>query len=391
MSDTTRPKRRRLSAKAIIAIIAVLGVGLIWFLNRPEPVQVTVAAVERGTVEATVTNTRAGTVKACRRARLSPLVGGKVEQLPATEGLRVKKGDLLLVLWNDDLTARLHLAESEGMAAHARAEQSCLLSEESQREAARLAALKSEGIATEAAYDRAATAAQAGRAACRAAKSAAHVADSQVEVVRTELVRTRLTAPFDGVIAEVNAELYELVTPSPVGIPTPPAVDLIDDTCLFVSAPIDEVDAPQVRPGMPARVMLDAFPDKQFPATVRRVAPYVLDVQKQSRTVEVEADFSAPDTVPWLLPGLSADVEVIISSRKDVLRVPTTAVLSGDRVLILNPGFDQLEEVRFSAGLTNWNFTEVEAGLSEGQLAVTSLEREGVTAGARAQTDDISP
>ena len=61
-----------------------------------------------------------------------------------------------------------------------------------------------------------------------------------------------LTAPFDGVVAEVNAELGEYVTPSPPGIPTPPAVDLIDDRCLYVTAPIDEVDAPEIRTGMPA-------------------------------------------------------------------------------------------------------------------------------------------
>ena len=113
MSNATKPKRRRVPTRAIIAVVVVLGVGLIWFLNRPDPVQVTVAIVERGTVEETVANTRAGTVKACRRARLSPLVGGKVEQLPIKEGSRVKQGDLLLALWDDDLTAHLHLAESE--------------------------------------------------------------------------------------------------------------------------------------------------------------------------------------------------------------------------------------------------------------------------------------
>lgn len=390
MNEESR-SRRHISTKVLIAIAAVLVVGLIWFATRPDPVQVSVAEVGRGTVEETVANTRAGTVKACRRAKLSPLVGGKVEALPIQEGSRVKQGDLLLALWDDDLTARLHLAESEGRAAHARAEQACLLAEQSQREAARLSALKSEGIATEEAYDRASTTAQANQAACRAAKGAAQVADAQVETVRTELSRTRLNAPFDGVVAEVNAELYELVTPSPVGVPTPPAVDLIDDTCLYVSAPIDEVDAPRVRPGMPARVVLDAFSDQTFPATVRRVAPYVLDVEKQSRTVEVEAEFSAPNQVPWLLPGLSADLEVILSARDNALRVPTMAVLGEGRVLVVSSLTGILEEQSFTAGLTNWSFTEVTDGLSEGQQVVTSLETEGVRAGARVEAVPASP
>ena len=73
-------------------------------------------------------------------------------------------------------------------------------------------------------------------------------------------------------IAEVNGELGEYVTPSPVGIPTPPAIDLIDTQCLYISAPIDEVDAPEIRAGMAARISLDAFSKQFFHGHVRRVA-----------------------------------------------------------------------------------------------------------------------
>ena len=66
-------------------------------------------------------------------------------------------------------------------------------------------------------------------------------------------------------IAKVNGELGEFVTPSPVGIPTPPTVDLIDGSCLYISAPIDEVDAPRVQAGLKARISLDAFPNQTFP------------------------------------------------------------------------------------------------------------------------------
>ena len=91
------------------------------------------------------------------------------------------------------------------------------------------------------------------------------VRDAQVEVATARLERTLLRAPFDGVIAEINGELGEFVTPSPVGIPTPPTVDLIDSTCLYISAPIDEVDAPAVRIGQQALITMDAFPGRKFP------------------------------------------------------------------------------------------------------------------------------
>jgi HlyD family secretion protein len=367
-----------------VAVVAVAGVG-IWHLSRPEPVAVATTPVASGPVEATVANTRAGTVKACRRAGLSPLVGGQVAELKVTEGDRVHAGERLLSLWNEDLEARMTLDRAQAEAADAQAEQACLVAEEAQREAARKAGLAQKGIATEEQYDKAATAAKAQKAACRAAREAAKVAAATVKVTQAELDRTRLSAPFDGVVAEVNAELYEFVTPSPVGVPTPPAVDLIDDACLFVSAPIDEVDAPSIRAGLPVRVTVDALPGRSFPGTVRRVAPYVLDVEKQARTVEVEVSFDHPREVPWLLPGQTADVEVILERKEGALRVPTAAVLEGNRVLVLADG--ELVARDFTPGLANWAFTEVDSGLAPGEAVVTSLERDGVVAGAAAVAD----
>jgi HlyD family secretion protein len=374
---------------AIIVGVLCLVVAGGWYLSRPEPVEVVVARVDTGPVESSVANTRAGTVKACRRAGLSPLTGGQVADLEVHEGQRVKAGDLLLSLWNDDLKARLSLDEAQADAARAQADQQCLMAEEAARQAARQAALKQQGIAAEDQYDKANTQAKAQAAACSAAKSQVQVAEATAKVTRADLARTRLTAPFAGVVAEVNTELFEFVTPSPVGVPTPPAVDLIDDACPYVSAPIDEVDAPKIRAGQPVRVTVDAIPGKSFPGTVRRVAPYVLDVEKQARTVEAEVDFDKPAEVPWLLAGQTADVEVILERKDGVLRVPTAAVLEGNRVFALEDG--ELVDRTFTPGISNWAYTEVLAGLPAGTEVVTSLERAGVAAGVRAVAEETAP
>ena len=213
------------------------------------------------------------------------------------------------------------------------------------------------------------------------------VSESRLKVAQAVLERTRLTAPFAGVVAEVNGELGEFVTPSPVGVPTPPAIDLMDVSCLYVSAPIDEVDAPRIRAGMSASIALDAFPGRRFSGRVRRIAPYVLDVEKQARTVDVEAEFVRPDEIHELLPGYSADIEVTLMQRDNVLRIPTEAVQEGGRVLLL--GADGiLQERRIETGLSNWTWTEISAGLQAGEQVVTSLDREGVVAGARAQREE---
>jgi HlyD family secretion protein len=68
-----------------VAAIAVIALSVFW-LQRNKPIPVTLAAVEKGEIQRTVTNTRAGTLNACRRAKLSPSLGGQIARLPVTEG-----------------------------------------------------------------------------------------------------------------------------------------------------------------------------------------------------------------------------------------------------------------------------------------------------------------
>jgi HlyD family secretion protein len=365
----------------IIAALAAAGVGAALWLGRPQPIVVDVADVGRGTVAETVTNTRAGTVKACQRARLAPPAGGQIARLPVKKGDRVEAGQVLLELWNEDVRAELAVTERDAAAARSRREEACIGARVARRESTRLQTLVERKLVSTELAERAAGEAEAREAACRAAAGQIRVAEARIEAARARLERTLLRAPFAGTVAEINGELGEFVTPSPVGIPTPPAVDVVDTSCIYITAPIDEVDAPRVREGMPARVTLDAFRDRSFPAHVRRVAPYVLDTEKQARTVEVEAEVDEVGDA-LLLPGYSADVEVILAERTDVLRVPTRALLEGKRVYLLEDGRIRAREV--TTGLGNWEYTEITGGLEAGERVVISIDREGLADGVAA-------
>jgi HlyD family secretion protein len=369
---------RKLAVAIVIAAAAGAG---IWWYSRPEPVVVGLATVERGPVVASVANTRAGTVDACRRAGLSPALGGQISALPVVDGDRVEAGQLLLELWNDDLKAQLTQVEHEARAAEARAEESCVTARVAKRESDRLSALFLERAVSEDEADAAQGRAESTAAACAAARVSAEVSESAIQVVKAQLERTQLRAPFSGVIAEINGELGEFVTPSPVGVPTPPTVDLIDASCLYISAPIDEIDAPLIRRGMTAKINLDAFADRSFPGHVRRVAPYVLDQEKQARTVEIEAEFDNPDQ-ELLLPGYSADVEVILDSRDDVLRVPSAVIRDRNRVFVYDPATGTIESREIGIGISNWEYTEITSGLSQGDRVVSTVDRDGVEDGA---------
>jgi HlyD family secretion protein len=369
--------KRSILAALAVAVLALLA----WWYTRPAPIAVTLATVERGPVSATVANTRAGTVDACRRAGLSPALGGKIASLPVADGSAVAEGQLLLELWNDDMKAELTLAERDAHAAVSRSREACVIAGVAKREAERLMQLQEEGLAAEEAVDQAVGRAESTAAACTAAEDTARVTAARIDVINAQIERTQLRAPFAGIIAEINGEVGEFVTPSPVGIPTPPTVDLIDSSCLYISAPIDEVDAPSIRTGMPARISLDAFPDRDFPGHVRRIAPYVLDLEKQARTVEIEAEIDVPDKT-GLLPGYSADVEVILDHRDEVLRVPTSVVADGNHVFVFDPDTGRIGERPIVTGVSNWEFTEVTEGLSAGEQLVSSIDREGIRDGA---------
>jgi HlyD family secretion protein len=375
--------RRYAKAALVILLLAGLGVGLRYYVFAPKPVPVVVALAAPGLVEETVTNTRAGTVKARRRAKLSPEIGGMVSAIPFREGDRIKKGDVVLRL--DDRLQRAELSLSEGdlETASSQEKEACLAAERAERERERTARLAEQAIASEDLLDRASTEALRTQAACDAAKASVERARSAVELARTRMEKMILRAPFDAVVAEVDAELGEWVTPSPPALPVPAAIDILDPGSIYISAPMDEVDSAKIEIHQPVRVSVDSHPGKSFPGRVSRIAPYVLDVEAQNRTVEIEVDLEDTGLAATMLPGTSADVEVILDQREARLRIPTQALLEGNRVLIV--GDDETLESRvIETGLSNWDFTEVTNGLTAGDRVVVSLDRPEVVEGAKA-------
>ncbi len=368
----------------VVVLIVVAVAAYIWWPTPP--VRVVITRIDTGRVEETVTNTRVGTVKAKRRASVAPMTSGKVVLLKAKEGDRVEAGDLLLELWNDDLKAQLALTKSRVEVTRARHEEACLNTEYYEREAERLRQLAAEGTESAERADIAATRAAAGRSACEATLAEIASAEAEVALAQASLEQTRLRAPFSGVVAEVNCELGEVVSPSPPGIPTPPAIELIDSSRPYVSAPIDEVDAPKIRVGMRAHILLDAIPDQTYAGTVDRVAPYVLDLEKQARTVEVEVVFDDPERLDWLIPGYSADAEILIEAREQALRIPTEALTNRGTVFVVTSD-DTLDERKVHIGLTNWRYSVVSEGLSGGDRVVLNWQQDGIENGVRVRSE----
>ena len=376
---------RKRTTWILLGLIVAAGGLAFWTYTRPEPLAVAVRTVSRGLVERTVANTRAGTVKACRRAKLSPSIGGQIAYLPVKEGDRVKEGDLLLELWNDDLAAQVLLAEREVTATRARAQSVCSRVEAAVNNADRLAALLKSNVGTQERMENAAAEAVSLKAECESVRREVLVREAQLAAARAAFQRTRLLAPFNGVIGEINGERYEYVTPSPLGVPTPPVIDIIESGCFYVIAPIDEVDVAGIRVGMSARITTDAHGSRVFQGRVRRVSDYVLDVEKQARTVDVEVGFTHPEDFSHLLAGYSADIEVVIDRRDDVVRVPTEAVMTDGAVYVFLPDRAAIERRAIRTGVANWDYTEVIDGLQPDEQVVVNIDAPDLRNGAPAE------
>lgn len=362
-----------------LAGFLALSAAAVWYFTRPSPVEVEFSVITHGRVETTAVNTRAGTIKACQRASLAPAFGGQITGILVKEGDYVEKNQILLELWNTDLIAQRELAERQLSMSQQREREACILAENAWRESYRTQQLIDKGFISPQRAEDADANARARQANCDAARSDIRRARAQVDVAKAGLERTVLKAPFSGIVAKITGEVGEYATPSPPGIPMPPVIDLIDNRCLYVLAPMDEVDAPKIKLGQLARITLDAMPDKVFHGKVRRIAPYVTEIEKQARTVDIEAGF---DAIPEhnLLAGYSADIEVILDSHDHVLRIPTQAIRQNNRVWLINRD-NKLVEQPIETGLANWSYTEVVSGLNEGDRVLVSFDLEEIKPG----------
>jgi HlyD family secretion protein len=360
-----------------VAAAAVVVLVLIASTRGPRGIEVEAVSVAPGRVEDAVSNSQAGTVKSRQRSRVGVEAAGRVMDIPRREGSRVRRGEIMLRLDPSTATAQLDLARRERDAARAAVAAARAGATLAERDFRRTSELFERALASGGEMDQARSRHDSAAAELEAAQARREQADASVRLAEDALARTRVLAPFDGVVTQRFVEIGESV------IPGQPVLEVLDPDSLYVSAPIDEMDIGRLRLGLPARVTLDPFPGWVWRGTVIRVAPFVNDVQQQNRTLEIEVALPQARGMPLPTPGTSADVEVVLQARDSVLRVPTSAVLEGHRVLVAQRGRVASREV--VTGLRNWDWTEIRSGLERGELVITSIDREGVKPGAAVQ------
>jgi multidrug efflux pump subunit AcrA (membrane-fusion protein) len=401
-----------------VAVLAIGG-GTTWYvLTRPTGSTGPVTAlVTRRDLSATVTAT--GTVKAMVGAevKVGSRIPGRVEQLAVQVGDRVKAGQTIARLEQDDLQAavgkaRADLAASEAKLATVRngpRTQELQTAEAAlrQAEANQLLALanldryqqlyRDGGIALQV-VDTAARDHDVSTAQVRSAREQLSLvrekytvedlqyAEAQVlqaraalQIAGANLGYANITAPMGGVVASVSTQQGETVTSGSAAAQAPTFVTIIDLNRLQVDAYVDETDIGKVRVGHEATFSVDAFPDKEFSGKVTAIYPKALI---QQNVVTYDVVITIDNREGLLRPDMTANTTITVAKRDKVLAIPNQAVRreEGDRVVFVQEG-DRLVRRSVKTGWKDKTYTEILSGLREGdRVVVGELENGKVPA-----------
>jgi RND family efflux transporter MFP subunit len=321
--------RRRLVVPILIALaVVVVGAGVVLSRRAAGPTVETLTVPPPGRPDGDVTLTATGYVVARRKAAVGPKIPGRVTFLGVEEGSVVKEGTVIARLDAADFEANVLQADARVSASEASLAEAEASQVSVDLEASRRRVLFEQGLGTRQDADVAAAEASAGSARVRAAKARIAADRAGLAYSRAVLDNTIVRAPFDGVVLTKDADIGESVAPAVSGGGTTRGsmVTMADMASLEVEADVGEASIAKIEAGLPAEILLDAFPDRVYPAFVHQVVP---TADRQKATVQVKVRF-AGDTA-GALPEMAAKVnfltrEVSASSPKRVITIPSAAL-----------------------------------------------------------------
>ena len=364
MSIVAKLVKSKLLWTVVIALVLVT----IFVVRGGKPILVKAVELKPGELRVIVNATTTSTIKSETEVTLSAQRTGRVIKLPVKEGDPVKA---------EALIAKLDLSEEAVQAENVQA-QSKATYVESETNLNRVRELFEKGMVAQQDLD----------AARRAYEIARSQYEASAEDVKVKSDYSVIRAPFDGVIAKKYTEVGELL------LPGKQIVTIVNPDKIYVLATIDEVDVGRLRLDQPVMISVDAFPGEKFPGAIKRISSIVSGGKLETRTADVWIYFNEKHSK--IKPGMSADVEILVSTLPSVLSVPSQAVIEREgkkQVFVANgknikPGVQVVAKLKpIEIGETNWSFTQVTKGLNEGEFVITTPEVEGLKDGVKVQIE----
>jgi HlyD family secretion protein len=403
-------KRKAIFAGAIVLALAAAAV----WTRSGSALKIDVYRARRGPIEEIVTAVAAGTVKSRHESNIAADVGGVTQEVRVREGDIVRRGDVLARFSDPELLREIDARQAEVLQADEqlrqaqsrRYEMEGRYRAESARAAANLKRAREEhrraaelfrgGYLSRSEMDQAdaelanreqdAAVASLGDVALKGIDREIAAAKARAEAVRASFSslgerRRKLvvTAPFGGVVTKKTVETGE------AKLPGNPLFVLADPRDIRVEAQIDESESARVGPGQPVRLFPEAYKGgEEFRGRVSEVRPTVEASKEVSRANTIDILPLSPPR-PLRL-GMSVDVEVIVGRKENALLCPSASVMEREGVrfvYVVSGGRTVRRDV--TAGVSNWEWTEILSGLSPGEDVVTTLDVKDLRAGSRVE------
>jgi RND family efflux transporter MFP subunit len=365
----------------LLVVALVAGGGWFWSTKlQATPVKIATVSVKSGGSSApgAVLNA-SGYVTARRRATVSSKVTGKVVDVLIEEGHAVKRGQILAHLDDTQVRASLAFAEAQLAAARKSAAEDQARLQQAELTLHRREQLLKENVVGKAELDEAQSNVDALKARIAYAEQQVVVAESQVNLQKTNLADMVVRAPFSGVAITKDAQPGEMISPVSAGggFTRTGICTIVDMSSLEIEVDVNESYINRVKDNQRVEAVLDAYPDWRIPSHVITTIP---SADRQKATMKVRIGFDALD--PRILPDMGVKVSFLEDARpqaggtppKPRTSLPKDAVrtVEGRTVVFVLNGDARVERRAIAVGMNNGDQVEVISGLSAGERVVVS-------------------
>jgi HlyD family secretion protein len=325
MSLNTATRRRKFripkAAWITLAIVAMAIAAVVACQMRPKPEKdpYRFASVERGDITRSVS--ASGTLQALITVDVGSQISGQVTKVLVDFNDQVRAGQTLAILDPSTFQSRVAQSQADIAAGEAGVRQAQATLANAQADYNRKKTLVDGGWSSPATLDLALAAQRTAQANVAAARARVNQSQAALRIQRTDLGRTTISAPIDGIVIDRKVEPGNTVAAS---LQAPVLFTLAQDLSkVEVKISVDEADVGQVQEGQMVRFTVDAFPDDTFEGIVTQVRKQPTTEQNVvAYTVIAEAD----NPQRKLLPGMTANADIVIDTKRNVMRAPAAAL-----------------------------------------------------------------
>ncbi len=330
-------KKRVIIGLIVVAVLGGIAYGNIG-LSRTAGVAVTTEAIGLHDLEAIVT--ASGKVEPKRSVNISAETMGKVVNLEVVEGQTVSRGQLLLQIDPRNLqtavnnrmanleSSRLQLAQTLAQIENAR-----LSYQQAQDDLVRQEGLKARGLVSQEQYDRSVNAAKTAETNVRIQEQSAKTqeqrikqAEADLESAQYDLNKVTVLSPIDGIVTRRNIEEGETAVVGTMNNAGTVLLTIADLSVIETEIEVDETDIPFVQIGQPAKVTIDAIPDREFVGRVTEVGNSPIQAAAGQRATNFKVVVTIDGAVPGVRPGFTCTAVITTATRTQSVGVPQQAM-----------------------------------------------------------------